>query len=700
MRLKKTAFVFLVTTVLFTQALRLDEDNEYATVEDADSYTDPREGRILWPYPLTKNDSEIANDSDPNASEDRYEEENGRQKRYLAFSYRQSPIVDMMMQSLPPKYVPQNPSDPFDFLRDTYPLPKGYTRPLEEYDYVIVGGGTAGSVLAARLTEDKPRAMVLVLEAGKPESLLNDVPALLSYMLLTDAVWPYTMEKQEGVCMGSEGQRCFWPRGKALGGTSVINYMLYTRGRPQDWDRIAADGNYGWNYDEVLKYYIKSEKSELKDYRNAPYRGRDGELTVSNVPFKTGVVEAFLKAERNFGIPTVDYNSPYELGFGYTQAMIHKGHRVSAAKAFLHNHKRRRNLHILTDATATKVLIEPHSKRAYAVEYIKDGIKRTVRCRREIILSAGPIASPQLLMLSGIGPEEHLKSLGIPVLVNLQVGRILYDHIAFPGVIFRLNTTNATLLEPKVATLQNVLQWLHYGDGLLTTTGAVEALGYLKTSVSQDPENVPDIELLSMGGSLVLDSGGALRQSWRLDEKNFHQAYRPLYGLDTWSAVIMLTQPKSRGYLELKDTNPFSHPKMYGNYLTDPQDVAAFMDAIKHVIQIGNSEAFKKYDPKLFLPDYETCRSFVPNSDPYWECALRTMLITLHHQIATCRMGPISDPYAVVDPELRVYGVVGLRVIDSSVIPRPTNAHTAAPAIMIGEKGADLIKKTWSNVVS
>lgn len=416
--------------------------------------------------------------------------------------------------------------------------------------------------------------------------------------------------------------------------------------------------------------------------------------------FRTGLVEAFLKAGRENGHPTVDYNAPDQLGFGYTQATLNKGHRMSAAKAFLHPHKRRRNLHILTEARATKVLIDPQTKRAYAVHYVKDGVKRTVRCRREVILSAGPIASPQLLMLSGIGPEEHLKSLGIPVLVNLQVGRVLYDHIAFPGVIFRLNTTNASLLEPKIATLNNLIQWLQYGDGLLTTTGAVEGIGYIKTSVSQDPENVPDIELLSMGGSLIIDSGGALRESWRLDKKIWDNAYSPLYGTDTWSAVIMLMQPKSKGYLELKDTDPFSHPKMYGNYFTDPQDMAAVLEAVKYVIKLGNSAAFDKYSPKLYLPEYPSCKNFVPGSDSYWECAIRTMVITLHHQIATCRMGPHTDTYAVVDPELRVYGVGGLRVVDSSVIPRPTCAHTNAPAIMIGEKAADMIKKTWSNVDS
>nr|XP_021190224.2 glucose dehydrogenase [FAD, quinone] [Helicoverpa armigera] len=698
MKLNYIFLILLISTLLLTNA----EDDEFASV---DNDLDNRQVRILWPYPLKQNDTGGVKETLTYKTTDelQYKGENHeRQKRFLPLNYHSYPpnvIADKMMQSL--KNYPSNKaSDPLDFLRDSYPLPKGYDQPLDEYDYVIIGGGTAGSVLASRLTEGKPKATVLVIEAGKPESLLNDVPALVSTMQLTDYVWPYTMEHQPGICLGSRNERCYWPRGKALGGTSVINYMLYTRGRPQDWDRIAADGNYGWNYDEVLKYYIKSEKSELKHYKNATYRGRDGELTVENVPFKTGLVEAFLKAGRENGHPTVDYNSPHELGFGYTQATLNKGHRMSAAKAFLHPHKRRRNLHILTDARATKVIIDPQSKRAYAVDYVKDGKKHRVRCRREIILSAGPIASPQLLMLSGIGPEEHLQSLGIPVLVNLQVGRVLYDHIAFPGVVFKLNTTNASLLEPKIATLPNLIQWLHYGDGLLTTTGGIEAIGYIKTAVSGDPENVPDIELLSLGGSLILDSGGALRESWRLSENLFHETFGPLYGTDTWSAVIMLTQPKSKGYLELKDANPFSHPKMYGNYLTDPQDMAAFIEAIKHVIQLGNSAAFKKYNPQLFIPEYPTCRNTVPGSEAYWECAVRTMVITLHHQISTCRMGPLTDPYAVVDPELRVYGVDGLRVVDSSVIPRPTCAHTSAPAVMIGEKAADMIKQTWSNVVS
>ncbi|KAM3964163.1 glucose dehydrogenase [FAD, quinone] [Aphomia sociella] len=708
---KKSAFILLFVAS-FINALDAELDDDYVTIDADDNNVidfetilnvNSRRGRILWPYPVdyvpedkTSNKDESKVSDSIQAQED---DSKNRQDRFLRFSYPQSPIVDLMMQTVGVNYSP-NTNDPFDFLRDSYPLPKGYSQPLDEYDYIIVGAGAAGSVLAARLTEDKPRAMVLVIEAGKPEMLLSDIPALTGYLQRTDYTWQYSMEHQPGVCLGNEEQRCFWPRGKAVGGTSVTNLMLYTRGRPQDWDRIAADGNNGWSYNDVLKYFKKSERAELRKYKNEEYRGREGELTVENVPFKTGLVEAFLQSGRDFGHPTVDYNAPDKFGFGYVQTTTNKGHRLSSAKAFLHPHKRRKNLHILTETRVTKVLIEPQTKRAYAVEYIRNGIKYTVRCRREVVLSAGPIASPQLLMLSGIGPKEHLQNLGIPVIADLKVGRTLYDHIAFPGVVFKLNSTNASLLEPKVATLSNLMQWLQFGDGLLTTPGLIEALGYIKTSQSDDTELVPDIEIISMGGSLSSDAGGATRKAWKIADKTYYTAFGSLSGSDTWSGVPVLLQPKSSGYLELRDTNPFSFPKLYGNYLTHPKDMSTLKEAIKYVIKLGESNAFKKYSPKLHLAEYPTCKTHAPGSESYWECAIRTMLITVHHQIATCKMGPPHDPNAVVDSELRVYGIGGLRVIDSSIIPRPTSAHTNAPAIMIGEKGADMIKQTWLNLAS
>ncbi|KAJ2942832.1 hypothetical protein O0L34_g15020 [Tuta absoluta] len=614
------------------------------------------------------------------------------------YSYPQTPMVQMVMQSAALHYSSMNSGDYFDFMRETFPLPDGLHYPLAEYDFIIVGAGSAGCALASRLTENK-NVTVLLLEAGRPEMLLTDVPAVAPYFQDTDYTWQYYMEPQPGVCTGMVNGRCFWPRGKAVGGTSVINYMIYTRGRPQDWDRIAADGNYGWSYNDVLYYYMKSEKADLKGFERNPYRSRDGDLPVEFVPIKTRLIKAFLEAGRELGHPTVDYNAPDGFGFGKVQVTMHKGHRQSASRAFLHSHKRRKNLHIMPETPATKVLIDSTTNSAYGVEFVRNRVKFTARARKEIILSAGPIASPQLLMLSGVGPREHLESLGIPVIKSLPVGRKLYDHICFPGLIFTANTTGLSLTEERALSLQNVFDWLRDGDSPLSSPGAVEGIGYIKTPVSDDPELVPDIELISIGGSLLSDGGRggskAVRKGMRISEAVFDAAFGTVDNRDAWSAFPMLLHPKSYGYLELKDKNPFSHPRMYGNYLTDPKDVATFVSAIRHIQALAATEPFRKFGLQVHPALYPTCQHTQFDTDEYWECAVRTLTATLHHQIATCRMGPVGDPEAVVDPELRVQGINRLRVVDSSIIPRTISAHTNAPAIMIGEKAADMIKYSW-----
>lgn len=415
---------------------------------------------------------------------------------------------------------------------------------------------------------------------------------------------------------------------------------------------------------------------------------------------RTPLVRAFLEAGRILGHPTLDYNTPENLGFGYLQLTTTMGRRVSSAKAFLHFNKKRPNLHILIDTRATKVLIDNDAKSANGVEYVRNRRRQTVMARREVILSAGPIASPQLLMLSGVGPREHLTNLGIPVLQNLPVGRTLYDHISFPGLIFTLNVTGVALLESRETTLSNWLEWIQFGDGPGAAAGGAEGLGYIKTPSSDEPERVPDIELLSIGGSLVSDGGPgaskAVRRGMMISDAVFDAAYGSIDNTDTWSAFLMLLHPKSFGYLELRDTNPFSYPRMYGNYLTDPRDVRTFIEGIRYVQALAETEPFQRFGARIHRARYPTCHKLKFDSDAYWECAVRTLTATLHHQIATCRMGPRGDPRAVVDPELRVHGIQRLRVVDSSIIPRTTCAHTHAPAVMISEKAADMIKASWN----
>lgn len=411
--------------------------------------------------------------------------------------------------------------------------------------------------------------------------------------------------------------------------------------------------------------------------------------------FRTRLIEAFLEAGRILGIPTVDYNSPDEVGLGYIQTTTSKGHRHTAAKAYLHPHQNRQNLHILPEARATKIIINPETKQTTGVEFVRGGMKYIVNARKEVILSAGTIESPKLLMLSGIGPEDHLKSFNIPIIQNLNVGRTLYDHISFDGLVFLLNTTNLSIIERRVSNIPNVIRWFHYGDGVLASPGGVEGLGYIKTPVKYEHDVLVDIELISIAGSLVSDGGGAIRRGMMIRDDVWNPAYGSVLNRETWSAFPLLLYPKSKGYLELKDKNPFSNPKIVHNYLTHPRDVATMIAAIRHVIKMAGTEPFLKFGSRLHKADYPQCRQFQFDTDEFWECALRLLTTTEHHQIATCKMGPPSDPNAVVDHELRVYGVNGLRVVDSSIIPRQTVAHTNGPAMMIGEKAADFIRSTW-----
>ncbi|XP_044738785.1 glucose dehydrogenase [FAD, quinone]-like [Chrysoperla carnea] len=583
--------------------------------------------------------------------------------------------------------------DTFD--RNNYVYNYGSTnKRTQEYDFIIVGSGSAGSVLANRLSE-VPYWNILLIEAGQPESYFTDIPGLCVLYQLSDYDWAYKMEKVPGVCMAMENQQCRWPRGKAVGGSSVINYMMYTRGNKYDFERWEQEGNPGWSWDDVLPYYKKSERANLK-FADPGTHGRKGFLSVEDVPYQTPLAKAFLEAGRETGRQVVDYNGLTQWGFSYVQATTRKGKRCSAAKAFLKPVERRKNLKIVVQSRVTKVLIDPKTKAAYGVEFLNNKRKYTALAKKEVILSAGVFGSPQLLMLSGVGPKDHLSELDIPVIQNLQVGQNLHDHLCFLGLTFLINTT-ASFSFTKFMQPSSIIDYVFAGNGPLTSLGGVEALGYIKTNVSTDPRDFPDIELIFLGGSINSDSGRVQAEKFGITKEFYKEYFAPINERECWSIMPVLLHPKSIGFMRLKSKNIFHHPILHGNYFTDPErhDVRTMVAAVKEILRLSQTKAFQRFGTKLYDIPFPTCKHLEFGSDEYWECCVRSLTSTLYHQAGTCKMGPDTDPNAVVDKKLRVHGIKNLRVADASIIPFALSAHTNAPAIMIGERTADFIKDRW-----
>lgn len=492
-----------------------------------------------------------------------------------------------------------------------------------------------------------------------------------------------------------DDQKCGLPRGKALGGTSTINYMIYNRGNHHDFDGWAAAGNEGWSYAEVLPYFKKSEHANLRGKEASPYHSKYGPLSVEDVPHRSQLVRAFVKGSKQIGHDEVDYNSYTQVGVSYVQANTLHGRRHSAKKAYIDPVANRPNLHILTSARVTKVLIDPQSKTAFGVEYLKNKKRFTAQSRMEVVLSTGTFGSPQLLMLSGVGPRQDLDRIGVPVIHDSPgVGQNMYDHMSHFGPTFVVNTTRQTL---RVADLgiPEFKQFLH-GHGILTSIGGVEALNFVKTPNSRDPPDLPDVELIFVPGSLASDEGSGLRRGMRIKQSVYDRVFKPLESVEHWSAMIMHFHPKSKGYLQLKDKNIFHWPLFYPNYFEDPEDVETMLHGIKAAIKVAHSPAMQKLGTRLHDIPLPNCAHLHFGSDDYWRCSIRTLSCTLHHQVGTCKMAPSSDPMAVVDSQLRVHGIGRLRVVDTSIIPKPPTAHTNAASYMIGEKAADMLKAVWS----
>ncbi|XP_046455625.1 glucose dehydrogenase [FAD, quinone]-like isoform X3 [Daphnia pulex] len=585
------------------------------------------------------------------------------------------------------------------FLRDSSNNPEGVIRDSRglrtEYDFIIIGAGSAGAVIANRLTEIE-EWKVLLLEAGGDENLWGQVPAAAADIQLTERDWQYQTEEMRGqACLGLENQRCLWPRGKMMGGTSSINYMLYVRGNRRDYDQWAQLGNYGWSYDDVLPYFVKSEDNQNPYLAGTKYHGKGGYLTVSEAGYQSPLGGAFIQGGKEMGYENRDGNGEYQTGFMFAQGTIRKGHRCSSSKAFIRPIRKRKNLHISMHSHVTKILIDPKTKQAYGVQFQKRDRIYHIFARKEVILSAGDTASPHLLMLSGIGPAPHLQEKGIyPIHANLPVGKNLHDHVALGEVIFLIDQPYS-LKEERVRNVQTILNYTAWGGTPLSMLGGVEGLAWLKTKYADANDDWPDVQFHFIGSCVTADRGRSVRYSHGVSDSVWEEYYLPIIDRDCWSVMPVTLRPRSRGYIRLNSADPFDKPIINPNYYSDPYDLAVTIEGIKLALQLSQTSAFKKMNSKFYDKPFPGCEGYPMGTDDYWACWVRSYSVTLAHTAGTCQMGPDNDPMAVVDPLLRVRGIRNLRVADTSIMPLVPSGNTNAAAIMIGEKASDLIKDTW-----
>jgi choline dehydrogenase len=525
-----------------------------------------------------------------------------------------------------------------------------------ETDYVVVGAGSAGCVMAGRLSED-PSVRVTVLEAGGPDtSFWIHLPIGYGKTIVDPKLnWRYETEPDSEI----NGRRMYWARGKVLGGSSSINGLLYVRGQAEDYDHWRQLGNPGWSYSDVLPYF---KRSENQTNGADEFHGADGPLAVANLVERNPLCEAFIKSAVQAGIPrNDDFNGATQEGVGYYQLTTRNARRCSAAVAYLRPAMKRPNLQVITHAAAEKVLFE--GKRAVGVQFRRDGRLVKVMARREVILSGGSINSPQLLLLSGVGPAGQLAEMGIPVVHDLKgVGENLQDHY---GAIItyksRLPLTVNDIMVSRIRQLKAGLQYVLFRKGPLTISAA-QVGAFFKTR----PEVAsPDAQFLF--------------QTFSHDEYD-----DGLHKFSGFANVVCPVRPESRGTLRLRSLDPREAPLMQANYLSAEIDRTTLVDGIKIARKVAEVGPIVDHILAEYLPGLD-----VRTDDELLAFARQTGL-SIAHQVGTCKMG--TDPMAVVDPELKVHGIEGLRVVDASIMPTLISGNTNAPTIMIAEKAADVIK--------
>lgn len=507
--------------------------------------------------------------------------------------------------------------------------------------------------------------------------------------------WNYRTEKSTKACKAMKNG-CYWPRGKALGGTQALNGLIYLRGNDRDYDNWEKLGNPTWGWNDVLTYFKKSEDQKVTHFtEDDKYHREGGEMKLNYLLSAEDIKDIFLKAAREKGLDYVeDMNSMdgKQTGYSFLQANVHEGVRQTTFKEFINPNKKRSNLHIIKYAHVKKIEINGKGT-VTGVQFTYNNTNEfTVKSKKEVILSAGTIGTPQLLMLSGIGPGKHLKKLDIPLIKDLPVGRNLQDHVAVP-LFFVLNKSTAQT-PLKLDIMDDIFSYAMHRTGVLGATGAGDMVGLIDTANSGYPDiqlfhqvfhkNAIDIQfyLSVMGyeeiiGRVILDSN---REA------------------DIAIVHILLLNPKSEGKIKLRSTDPNDKPRIYPNYLNHTDDIETLVRGIKFQADYVSTDSFKDHEGVLLRLPLFDCKDLEYQSDEYWKCYATYMSTSMYNPTSTAKMGPKNDKSSVVDSRLSVKGIKGLRVIDASVMPKVVSANVNAAVIMIAEKGADFVKEDWKMV--
>ncbi|ODM94362.1 Glucose dehydrogenase [FAD, quinone] [Orchesella cincta] len=550
----------------------------------------------------------------------------------------------------------------------------------DTFDFIVVGSGSAGAVVANRLSQ---HYNVLLLEAGGEPNPWFSVPAM-SFLMLNypSHDWMYKTVPQKHSCGALPDRRSGWSGGKCLGGTSHINFLIHLRGHQKDYDYIAnITGDKEWSFDGVLKHF-KSVEDYNGQWDDERYHGHGGDMRVALPPY-TGMGEYFVRA-----------------GFSHIYYPIKDGRRVSTYKAFIEPIRSRPTLTIYKFSVVTKVLMRGENNQVFGVEYERHGVRKTAYANKEVILSAGSIGSPKILMLSGIGPKEHLQTVGVRPKVDLPVGMNLQDHIStYLGPFVLDEDKPVSMLFDRDINPSAFLAFTRTGTGALSSSGT-SATAFVSTPMAKaaGEGDWPDVQFIFLGTAVYSRMAEDMAHGFHVRQDLMKKYFETDKGKDSFQIIVSLARPKAVGHMKL------SGPRFSDDFLIDPKyldneyDVKTLVEGVKMAVNlVENTTVFQSLGARFTGAVFPGCENVIFRSDAYWECFIRQYSLTLHHIVGPCSMGRKGSKDAVVDTELKVVGTKGLRVIDASVLPKVPISNTNYPAIMVGEKGAHFVLNTWRN---